>query len=74
MSSAGLGTVLVRTDKDGGRREGRRGDGGRGTGGRAESLLPFGEFYQNFYIDLLSDLRISQSSRILSFPMPDFGS
>ena len=38
MSSTGLGTVLVRTDKDRGGKEGRR--WGRGTGGRVESLLP----------------------------------
>ena len=38
MSSAGLGTVLVRTDKDRGGKEGRR--WGRGTGGCVELLLP----------------------------------
>lgn len=62
MSSAGLGTVLVRTDKArGGVREGRGGERrvwGRGTGRRRKSLLPFSKFYQNFYKHLLSDLKV----------------
>ena len=60
MSSAGLGTVLVRTDKD---RGGKDGGGAQEDEWNRYYQL---EFYQNFHIRLLSDLTVSQICKILS--------